>query len=57
MSFLHPGRLFLVLAVIGVVAAYVAIHIRRKRAIARYTSTHLHASIAPDRLGWRRHVF
>jgi Ca-activated chloride channel family protein len=56
MSFLHPDRLWLLLAVAGVLATYVVIHVRRKRAIARYTSTHLHASIAPDRLGWRRHV-
>ena len=56
MSFLHPGRLWLLLAVAGVVAGYVAIHLHRRRAVARYTSTHLHASIAPDRLGWRRHV-
>jgi Ca-activated chloride channel family protein len=56
MSFLHPGRLWLLLAVAGVAAVYVAVHLRRRRAIERYTSAHLHAAIAPDRLGWRRHV-
>lgn len=56
MSFLHPGRLWLFVAVAAVVGAYVIVHLRRRRAIQRWTSTHLHASIAPDRLGWRRHV-
>jgi Ca-activated chloride channel homolog len=56
MNFLHPGRLWLFIAVAAVVAGYVLIHLRRRRAIERYTSSHLHSSIAPDRLGWRRHV-
>jgi Ca-activated chloride channel family protein len=55
-NFLHPERLVLLLAVAGVVAAYAAIHLRRRKAIERYTSTRLHATIAPDRLGWRRHI-
>jgi Ca-activated chloride channel homolog len=56
MSFLHPGRLWLLVGVVAVVAAYVAIHLRHRRAVARYVAADLHASVAPDRLGWRRHV-
>jgi Ca-activated chloride channel family protein len=56
MSFLHPGRLWLLFAVAAVAVGYVAIHLRHRHAVTQYTSTHLHSSIAPDRLGWRRHV-
>ena len=56
MSFLHPSRLWLLVAVLGLVALHVGLHVRRRRALASYTSDHLAPVVAPDRLGWRRHV-
>src|SRR5688500_11810080 len=56
MSFLHPSRLWLLAAVLGLVALHVGLHVRRRRALASYTSDHLAPIVAPDRLGWRRHV-
>ena len=56
MSFLAPGRLWLLL----VVAALVAVHLvqarRRSRYAVRFTDLDLLASVAPQRPGWRRHV-
>jgi Ca-activated chloride channel family protein len=56
MSFLHPDRLWLVLGVAGLAAVYVVVHRRRQHAIARYTNPALLSRIAPDQLGWRRHL-
>ncbi len=56
MSFLSPERLWLLLAVAGLVAAYVAVALRRSRYVVRFTELELLASVAPRRPGWRRHV-
>jgi Ca-activated chloride channel family protein len=56
MSFVHPSRLWLLALVVGLGIANVLVQRHRQRAIARYTSSHLHHAIAPDRFGWRRHV-
>ena len=56
MSFLHPDRLWLLVGVGGLVVAYVALHRRRGQTIARYTNPALLNRIAPNPLGWRRHV-
>lgn len=56
MTFLAAGRLWLLLAVAGLAAAYVLLQQRRKRYAVRFTNLDLLASIAPKRPGWRRHV-
>jgi Ca-activated chloride channel homolog len=57
MDFLHGGRLWLLLAVIGLVAAYVVVQLVRRPAYAvRFTNLALLDVVAPKRPGWRRHV-
>lgn len=56
MSFLSPGRLWLLLAVALLVGAYVVQARRRSRYTVRFTDLALLASVAPRRPGWRRHV-
>lgn len=56
MTFLAAGRLWLLLAVAGLAAAYVLLQQRRKQYAVRFTNLDLLASIAPKRPGWRRHV-
>jgi Ca-activated chloride channel family protein len=56
MTFTHPERLWLLIGVVGIVAAYVALHPHRQKVIARYTNPALLTSIAPDQQGWRRHL-
>ncbi len=56
MSFLSPGRLWLLLLVAAVVAVYVVQALRRSRYAVRFTELDLLASVAPRRPGWRRHV-
>lgn len=51
----HPGRLWLLLVVVALGAAYVLAQRRRSRYAVRLTGLDLLASVAP-RLGWRRHV-
>ena len=56
MSFLAAGRLWLLLVVAGLVAAYVVLQRRRRQYAVRFTNLELLASVAPRRPGWRRHV-
>jgi Ca-activated chloride channel family protein len=56
MHFLSPGYLVLLLAVAALAAAYVAIQVRRKRYVARFSNVELLGSLAPRRPGWRRHL-
>src|SRR5690349_18725659 len=56
MTFFFPERLWLLLAVVALVAAYVVLQTRRKSYALRYTNLPLLASVAPKRPGWRRHV-
>ncbi|MBI2709608.1 MAG: VWA domain-containing protein [Actinobacteria bacterium] len=56
MSFAAPARLWFLLAVAVLAVAYVIVQLGRRRALDRYASRHLQAAVAPDRLGWRRHV-
>jgi Ca-activated chloride channel homolog len=56
MNFLAPGRLWLLVVVVGLAAAYVVMQQRRRHYAARFTNLDLLASVAPKRPGWRRHV-
>lgn len=56
MSFLAPGRLWLLLVVGAVAAVYVVVQRRRPQYAVRFTNLELLASVAPKRPGWRRHV-
>jgi Ca-activated chloride channel family protein len=55
-SFLHPGRLWLLIGVAALAVLYLALQRRRRHAAARYADPELLAAIAPARLGGRRHV-
>lgn len=56
MNFLAPQRLWLVLPVLALAAAYLVLQRRRRRYAVRFTNADLLDSIAPQRPGWRRHV-
>lgn len=55
-DFLAPGRLWLLLAVAGLVAAYVVAQFSRQRHVIDFTNVELLEQLAPDRPEWRRHV-
>lgn len=57
MGFLHPGRLWALLVVAALVAAYVVVQVVRRPAYAvRFTNLALLDVVAPKRPGWRRHL-
>jgi Ca-activated chloride channel homolog len=56
MTFLDPSRLWLLLTVAALAAAYVLSQLRRTRYALRFTNLHLLARLAPHRPAWRRHV-
>jgi Ca-activated chloride channel family protein len=56
MNFLAPGRLWLLVVVVALAAAYVVVQRGRRHYAARFTNLDLLASVAPKRPGWRRHV-
>jgi Ca-activated chloride channel family protein len=56
MNFLAPGRLWLLLVVVGLLVGYVVVQRQRRHYAARFTNLELLASVAPKRPGWRRHV-
>ena len=56
LEFLAPYRLLLLIAIAGVVVAYVWLQRRRPAYAVRFTELELLASVAPQRPGWRRHV-
>jgi Ca-activated chloride channel family protein len=56
MNFLHPDRLWALVVVAGLAAAYVTVQVRRRRAIARYTNPELLDRLAPRRAGRLRHL-
>jgi len=56
MTFLAPGKLWLLLLVPALVAAYILLQRRRRSYTMRFTNLELLASVAPKRPGWRRHI-
>ncbi|WP_305782944.1 VWA domain-containing protein [Symbioplanes lichenis] len=56
MTWLSPERLWLLLAVAGLAAAYVVAQRRRSRYAVRFTNLKLLDRVAPQRPAWRRHV-
>ena len=55
MTFLSPDRLWLLLAVLALLAAYVLAQHRRRRHAVRFAALPLLARVAPSP-GWRRHL-
>jgi Ca-activated chloride channel family protein len=56
MHFLSPGWLVLLVAVALLLVAYVAVQLRRRKYVARFSNLELLGSVAPRRPGWRRHL-
>jgi Ca-activated chloride channel homolog len=56
MTFLEPIRLWLLVGVGVLLAAYVAVQFRRKTYTVSFTNIERLASVAPKRPGWRRHL-
>ena len=56
MSWESPARLWLLLAVVALVAAYVIMQRRRSRYAVRFTNLKLLDRVAPKSPQWRRHV-
>jgi Ca-activated chloride channel homolog len=56
MTFLSPLRLWLLIAVAALAAAYVVLQWRRGAYTVRFTNVSLLSSVAPKRPGWRRHI-
>jgi Ca-activated chloride channel family protein len=54
--FLAPQRLWWVLAIAALAAAYIGVQFWRRRAAVRFTQVDLLDKVAPSRPGWRRHV-
>ena len=56
LSFLAPGRLWLLLAVAALLVAYVLLQRRRPKYAVRFTELDLLASVVPRSARWTRHV-
>jgi Ca-activated chloride channel family protein len=56
MHFLSPAYLWLLVVVAVLLAVYVALQLRRKSYVARFSNVELLGSVAPRRPGWRRHL-
>jgi Ca-activated chloride channel family protein len=56
MTFLSPGRLWLLAIVPLLIGAYLLMQARRRRAAVRFTNLALLSQVAPRKPGWRRHL-
>jgi Ca-activated chloride channel family protein len=56
MTLLSPSRLWLLIGVVVLAAAYVVLQRRRRHPAVRHPDLDLVRSVAPRRAGWRRHV-
>jgi Ca-activated chloride channel family protein len=56
MTFLSPGRLWLLFLIPLLIGAYLIVQTLRKRAAVRFTNLALLTQVAPKRPGWRRHI-
>lgn len=56
LTYLAPSRLWLLLLVLALGAAYVVLQTRRRRYAVRFTNLELLQSVAPRAPGWRRHL-
>ncbi len=56
MTFLSPGRLWLLLAVAALAIMYVVMQRRRSKYAVRFTNLALLDKVAPTQPGWRRHL-
>lgn len=56
MTFLSPGRLWLLAIIPLLILLYVVMQARRKQYAVRFTNLALLSKVAPRRPGWRRHV-
>jgi Ca-activated chloride channel family protein len=56
MTFLSAGRLWLLVAPVALLVAYLAAQRLRQRDVVRFTDVDLLSSVAPTRTGWQRHI-
>jgi Ca-activated chloride channel homolog len=56
MTFLSPGRLWLLLVVAALAVVYVVMQRRRSKYAVRFTNLALLDKVAPTQPGWRRHL-
>ena len=55
-TFLAPGRIWFLVVVALMAAAYVAMQFRRRKHVVTFTNVDLLDQLAPSQPGWRRHV-
>ena len=56
LTYLAPNRLWLMVVVLALAAAYIALQVRRREYAVRFTNLDLLRSVAPRTPGWRRHL-
>ena len=56
LTFSQPVRLWLLVAVVGLLAAYVVLQVVKRGYAVRFTNLDLLDKVAPSRPGWRRHA-
>jgi Ca-activated chloride channel family protein len=55
-TFISGWRLLLLAAPLALLVAYVAVQRSRRKAVVRFTTVDMLASVAPHRPGWQRHI-